>query len=83
MGRSTLHSAASLPEATGERNENRLLTVQQVANILHVPASWVYGRTRKRSPEGLPGIRLGKYWRFREEEIHSWIESQRGGHRVP
>ena len=83
MGRSASHSAASLREATGEGDENKLLTVQQVADLLHVPVSWVYGRTRKRSPERLPGIRLGKYWRFREEEIHRWIESQRGGHRVP
>ena len=69
--------------ATGERDNNRLLTIQQVADMLHVPVSWVYGRTRKRSVERLPGIRLGKYWRFREEEIHSWVESQRGGHHVP
>jgi excisionase family DNA binding protein len=75
--------AASLHAATGERESNRLLTIQQVAAILHVPVSWVYGRTRKRSAQRLPGIRLGKYWRFREEEIHSWIENQRGGNRVP
>ena len=30
----------------------------------------------------LPGIRLGKYRRFREEEIHAWVESQRGDHRA-
>ena len=68
--------------ATGGRDNEELLTIQQVANLLHVPASWVYGRTRKRSIERLPGIRLGKYWRFREEEIHAWVESQRGGHRA-
>ena len=63
-----------------EGDNDRLLTIQQVADLLHVPVSWVYGRTRKRSAERLPGIRLGKYWRFREEEIHAWVESQRGGH---
>ena len=83
LGWSTPPNPASLRAATGEKDETRLLTIQQVANILHVPVSWVYGRTRKRSTERLPGIRLGKYWRFREEEIHRWIESQRGGHRVP
>ena len=66
--------------ATAERESDRLLTVQQVAELLHVPVSWVYGRTRKRSIERLPGIRLGKYWRFREEEIHEWVDSQRRGH---
>jgi excisionase family DNA binding protein len=68
--------------ATVERDNERLLTIQQVAELLQVPVSWVYGRTRRRSTERLPGIRLGKYWRFREEEIHAWVESQRGGHRV-
>ncbi len=67
---------------TVERADERLLTIQQVADILHVPVSWVYGRTRRRSTERLPGIRLGKYWRFREGEIHAWVESQRGGHRA-
>lgn len=54
--------------ATVEKDDERLLTIQQVADILHVPVSWVYGRTRRRSTERLPGIRLGKYWRFREAE---------------
>lgn len=75
--------AASHHAATGEGESDRLLTIQQVATILHVPVSWVYGRTRKRSTQRLPGIRLGKYWRFREEEIHRWIESQRGGDCAP
>lgn len=68
--------------ATGGRDNEKLLTIQQVADLLHVPVSWVYGRTRNRSKGRLPGIRLGKYWRFREEEIHAWVESQRGGHRA-
>jgi excisionase family DNA binding protein len=59
----------------------RLLTVEEVASLLHVPVSWVYGRMRKRSLERLPGYRLGKYWRFRENEIHAWVEDQRGASR--
>lgn len=67
-------------EATGmgRRESTRLLTVEEVASLLHVPVSWVYGRMRKRSMERLPGYRLGKYWRFREDEIHAWVEDQRG-----
>jgi|SRR5919108_2298885 excisionase family DNA binding protein len=76
-------NGASPCVATGEKESNHLLTIQQVAELLHVPVSWVYGRTRKRSTQRLPDIRLGKYWRFREEEIHRWIESQRGGDCVP
>jgi excisionase family DNA binding protein len=67
-------------EATeeGRKGTGRLLTVEEVASLLHVPVSWVYGRIRKRSLERLPGYRLGKYWRFREDEIHAWVEDQRG-----
>jgi excisionase family DNA binding protein len=63
--------------ATGEREQasSRLLTVEEVADLLHVPVSWVYGRMRKRSLERLPAYRLGKYWRFRETEILAWLAS--------
>jgi excisionase family DNA binding protein len=54
-----------------------LMTVQQVAELLQVPASWVYGRLRKRSLEKLPGYRLGKYWRFDKEEVLAWRAQQR------
>jgi excisionase family DNA binding protein len=50
-----------------------LLTVKEVAELLHVPVSWVYDRARKRSLDRLPAIRLGKYWRFREEDIVAWL----------
>jgi len=59
------------------REEGNLLTVHQVAEMLQVPVSWVYGRMRKRSVEQIPGYRLGKYWRFRQTEVLAWIESQR------
>jgi excisionase family DNA binding protein len=50
-----------------------LMTVQQVAELLQVPVSWVYGRMRKRSVERLPAYRLGKYWRFDKEEVLAWV----------
>jgi excisionase family DNA binding protein len=68
--------------AKGGEVGDRLLTVHEVADLLSVPVSWVYGRTRKRSLERLPGIRLGKYWRFREGEVRAWVECQRGGNRA-
>ena len=65
----------------GSQGTGRLLTVEEVASLLHVPVSWVYGRIRKRSLARLPGYRLGKYWRFREDEIHAWVKDQRGAPR--
>ena len=72
--------AAPPPAATGEEEtkESHLLTVHEVAELLQVPVSWVYTRTRKRSTERLPGYRLGKYWRFRETEVLEWISAHCG-----
>lgn len=64
--------AATAGEATA--NPNRLLTVHEVAELLQVPVSWVYGRTRKRSLDRLPGYRLGKYWRFDKQQVLTWVE---------
>jgi len=68
-------------EATQEENGDRspLLTIKEVAELLRVPVSWVYGRTRNRAPGRMPGYRLGKYWRFSEAEVLAWVKSQRGG----
>ncbi len=57
----------------------RLLTVEELAELLKVPATWIYSRTRARSVNRLPGLRLGKYWRFREADIVTWLERQRKG----
>src|SRR5882762_7791959 len=63
--------AASVHAATGKgKGESRqLLTVHEVARLLHVPISWVYERTRRRSNDQLPHVKLGKYLRFEEATI--------------
>ena len=59
------------------RDEGQLLTVQEVADLLRVPVSWVYRHTRKRSRERIPGYRVGKYWRFSADEVMSWLRESR------
>ena len=64
---------------TAQLNSNgsdRLLTVEEVAEMLRTPKSWVYERTRRRAPNRIPGFRLGKYWRFREADVLEWLERQ-------
>ena len=70
--------------ATGEeRTENgQLLSVHDVADLLQVPVSWVYGHTRDRCPDRIPGFRLGKYWRFDEADVVAWIQRRRLGMRL-
>jgi len=73
--------APSQDEATGRDagDEHHLLNVHEVTELLQVPASWVYGRMRKRCLERLPGYRLGKYWRFRKNEVLAWVDCHSGG----
>ncbi len=61
---------------------DRLLTVEELAERLNLPASWIYAHLRKRSGDPIPGFRLGKYWRFREEEVLQWLERHKTGVRT-
>jgi excisionase family DNA binding protein len=56
---------------------SHLLTVEEVADFLKVPRSWVYERTRRRGMERLPHIKLGKYLRFEESAVREFLERQR------
>lgn len=49
-----------------------LITARQLANKLHVDVTWVY-----RNSDKLPGVRVGKLYRFRASQIDAWLE--RGG----
>lgn len=69
-----LHAALTSAATGGEKgNESHLLNVREVAELLSVPVSWVYGRMRKRSLERIPAYRIGKYWRFKADEVMSWL----------
>ena len=57
---------------------DELLTVQEVADLFKVRPSWVYDRTRRRGPEMIPHVKLGRYVRFRKEEVQEFIEDHRG-----
>ena len=53
------------------------MTIQDVAQLLKVPKSWVYERTRHRGAERLPFIKLGKYLRFEETAIRAFLDRKR------
>jgi excisionase family DNA binding protein len=75
------HAAANVATGEQENGNHQFLTVHEVAKLLQVPVSWVYGHLRERSTEPLPGYRVGKYWRFREQEIIAWVRRhKRGSH---
>jgi predicted DNA-binding transcriptional regulator AlpA len=55
----------------------RILTVQQVADLLQIPRSSVYEKTRTRSLRGsippLPCRHVGRYLRFFDSEVMAWL----------
>ncbi len=53
------------------------LTVQDVAELLDVPKSFVYRRTCRGHSDALPSYRFGGHLRFRPDDVHAWIEKHR------
>ena len=50
----------------------RLVNVEEMANILGVPTSWLYQRTRLNT---IPCVRVGKYVRFKPEEVLAFFQT--------
>ncbi len=53
-----------------------LLTVDELAETLSVPKSWVYSRTRETGPDAMPRVTVGKYRRFRLSSVMNWLDTQ-------
>jgi excisionase family DNA binding protein len=53
----------------------KILTVAQVAELLQIPKSSIYEKTRSRrgAVPPLPCRRVGKYLRFVESEVLDWL----------
>ena len=51
-----------------------LLTIDELAALLKVPKSWIYVHTRPRSKTRLPHVKLGKYLRFSEREVRTFLQ---------
>ena len=51
----------------------KFLNVQELAEKLNVPVSWIYDRTRRGSPDSIPHYKVGKYLRFAEEEVIDYL----------
>lgn len=57
-----------------ERQQDRLLTVDEAAKVLQVSTYLVRQWARERA---IPAIRLGgRYWRFRRSSLDAWIAEQ-------
>ena len=57
----------------------KLIGVNELAEVLGVPPSWVYARTRLKGPDSIPCLRVGKYLKFEFDEVMDWLKSQNEG----
>ena len=68
-------------ERQGELNSDkqRFLSPDELAQLLGVPVSWIYARTMYKGPGCIPRYKLGRYVRFKWEEVQGWLESHQEG----
>lgn len=55
----------------------KLLDIRELADRLRVPVSWVYDRTRLKGPEHIPHYKIGKYIRFKESEVATYLAARK------
>jgi excisionase family DNA binding protein len=54
----------------------QILTLGELADRLKVSERWVYEKTRRRSQNPLPTIRIGRYLRFDWMSVSKWLRQQ-------
>jgi PTS system nitrogen regulatory IIA component len=54
--------------------DERLMSVQEMAEYLNVNISTVYMWSQKGQ---MPAMKIGKMWRYRRSEIDAWLNSRR------
>jgi excisionase family DNA binding protein len=61
-----------VPVTTSPDNAVRLFTIKEAAEVLRIPISWLYERTRRNA---IPYRRIGKYVRFTQDDRKEIISS--------
>jgi excisionase family DNA binding protein len=80
--KSVFRRAAFLFLAVGRRQRRfrlKLLNVKEVAELLGVPVSFVYDRTRRSALDAIPHLKVGKYVRFDLEKVERWLADRQRG----
>jgi predicted DNA-binding transcriptional regulator AlpA len=74
--------SSEIPELNGTRGSDRdLLFATDVARRVHMTPAWVYAQARANK---IPHVPLGRYVRFRPEQIDAWLdEIERGSIEAP
>ena len=59
-------------------NEHTLMDIKQVATYLQINEATAYSWAQSGR---LPGIKIGRIWRFRPEDIEAWLDANLQGPR--
>jgi len=54
---------------------HQLWTIKELADFLRVPVDTIY--KWRAAGEGPRGLRIGRYVRFREEDVLAWLDTRR------
>jgi excisionase family DNA binding protein len=65
--------APTRPDAEG------LLTCQEAARFLKVRPSFLYAETRRGTNSSIPFARVGRYVRFRRDQLERWLDERTVG----
>ena len=72
-----IHKPRARDIGDGDYYMDRLISAQELSNRLGVPVTWIYDRTRQGGPETIPHYKIGRYLRFREQEILDFLNARR------
>lgn len=61
-------------ESATQQTHRCVIGVDDLAEYLAVPSSWIYDNHHKL---GLPAIKLGRHLRFRECDVDAWLETRK------
>ena len=54
----------------------KLIGVNELAEILGVPPLWIYARSRETGPESIPRLKVGKYVKFELDKVMDWLKEK-------
>ena len=54
----------------------KLIGVNELAEILGVPPSWVYSRSKETGPDSIPRLKVGKYVKFELGKVMDWLKEK-------
>jgi len=54
----------------------KLVGVNELAETLGVPPSWVYARSRESGQGSIPRLKVGKYVKFELDKVMDWLKEK-------